>query len=161
MKRRLKKKIEKQTAVLEFAHMTRHCDECGAEMVIKDREMIVEEDFLGTFVLRGYHPVCPNGCEEFYTNKMSRDERNMIKSRAQDLLLKNYPPEKYEYIGINEMAELENVSIAELLKRDLYFPVFYIVRNHERLYLRKSYDLYKTSAVTYHAGWFDITKPET
>ena len=161
MKKRLRKKLEKQAALLEFSHMTQYCDECGAKMIVKDREMTVQEEFLGTFTLHGYHPVCPNGCEELYTSKMSNDERRMIEARIQELLLKNYPPEKYEYIGINEMTELENISVSELLERDLYLPVFYIVRNHKRLYLRKSYDLYKTSVITYHAGWFNITVPET
>lgn len=159
MKKRLRKKLEKQAALLEFSHMIQYCDDCGAKMIVKDCDMIVEEEFLGKFTLHGYHPVCPNGCEELYTTRMANDERRMIEARIQHFLLKNYPPEKYEYIGINEMAELENVSITELLERDLYLPVFYIVRNHERLYLRKSYDLYKTSAITYHAGWFDITIP--
>ena len=160
MKKRLRKKLEKQAALLEFSHMVQHCDECDAELIVKDREMIVEEDFLGSFILRGFHPVCPNGCEELYTSKLANDERRMTEARIQELLFKNYPPAKYEYIGMNEMAELENITIPELLERDLYFPVFYLTRNHKRMYLKKSYELYKKNLISYHAGWFDITVPE-
>lgn len=129
--------------------MTKHCDECGAEMIIKNSEMTIEEPFLGKFILSGYHPICPNGCEEFYTSKMFKDEKNMIKQRIQNLLLKNYPIEKYEYIRIDEMSKLENVNIDELLKRDEeFFPIFYITKNKKRFYLKKSYDLYKK--VLYH-----------
>ena len=158
MKKRIRRKLEKQRAILEFANMYGYCDECGAKRVIKDREMTVTEEFFGTFTLRGFHPVCPNGCEDVYTSKLSKDERRIMKSRMQEMLLKNYPPEKYEYFDIDTLAELEKKSIPELLERDeFYFPIFFINRNHKHFYLKKSYEIYKKEGVN---GWFDISVPE-
>ena len=120
--------------------------------------MTVSEEFFGTFTLRGFHPVCPNGCEDVYTSKLFRDERRIMKSRMQEMLLKNYPVDKYEYFGIETLAALEKKSIPELLKRDdLYFPIFFFSRNHRHFYLKKSYELYKREGVN---GWFDISVPE-
>lgn len=158
MKKRLRRKLEKLQALAEFANMDEYCDECGAKYVVKDREMTVTEEFFGTFTLRGFHPVCPNGCEDVYTSKLSGDERRIKKSRMREMLLKNYPPEKYEYFDINTLSELEKKSIPELLERDeFYFPIFFIDRDHKRLYLKKSYELYKRYGFN---GWFDISVPE-
>ena len=159
MKKRLRRKLEKQQALAEFADMLQHCDECGAKYVVKDREMTVTEEFFGTFTLRGFHPVCPNGCEDVYTSKLARDERCIKKARIQEMLLKNYPPEKCEYFDINTLAELEKKSIPELLERDeFYFPIFFLDRDRKRLYLKKSYELYKKYGFN---GWFDISVPES
>lgn len=158
MKKRIRRKLEKRQALAEFANMDEYCDECGAKYVVKDCEMTVTEEFFGTFTLRGFHPVCPNGCEDIYTSKLSKDEKRIMKSRMQEMLLKNYPPEKYEYFDIDTLAELEKKSIPELLERDeFYFPIFFIDKNHKRLYLKKSYEIYKKEGVN---GWFDIATPE-
>ena len=158
MKKRIKRKIEKKLALLDFSEMTKYCNECNSKMVIKNSKMIVKEPFLGEITLTGCHPVCPNGCEEFYTSKMLMNEKRLIKMKMQDLLLKYYPQEKFEYISIDEMSKLENLTINELIKQDEEFlPIFYIVKNKKRFYLKKSYDLFKKSCLKYHAGWFDIS----
>lgn len=160
MKKRLRRKLEKRMALEELANSTLlHCDECGAKYAVKDCEMTIEEEFFGTFTLRGFHPVCPNGCEHVYTAKLSRDERRIIIEKVRECLLKNYPPEKCEYLDATEIAELEGKSVAEVLKRDEYgyFPVFFIDVNHRRLYLKKSYDLYRKHGFS---GRFDITVPD-
>jgi len=158
MKKRIRRKLEKQMAIMEFANMYQYCDECGAKCKIKDSEMMIKEDFLGAFVLRGFHPVCPNGCEEFYTNKFFDDRKRMIGERIQKLLLKNYPLKNYEYIDIDKMAELENCTVDDLLNRPTRkFRVFYAVLKRKRYYLAKSYELYKNEGM----GWFDITVPES
>jgi len=158
MKKRIRRKLEKRQALAEFANMDEYCDECGAKFEIKDRAMTIKEDFFGEFTLKGFHPVCPNGCEELFTNKFFDDRKRMISERIHELLLKNYPLEKYEYISIDKMAELENCTVNELLNRPLWkFRVFYIVLKHKRYYLAKSYELYKKDG---HTGWFNLTCSE-
>lgn len=161
MNKRIKRKKEKQKAILEFSHMTQHCDECGSDMIIKDKPMIINDQYLGKFITHGFHPVCVKCGEEFYTSDLMKKEKKLIKQKIQELLLKNYPPEKYEYISIDTISKNENISIDDLIKQDnCCFPIFYITKNNKHFYLKKSYDLYKKSFIKYHAGWFDITIKE-
>ena len=115
MKKRIKMKIEKIRVHKEFSHMDQYCDECGTKMILKNKSTIIKEDFVGDFILKGFHPICQKCGEEFLTSKMLAELKRMMKARIQELLLKNYSPEVYHYIPIEEIALLEKCSVDDLL----------------------------------------------
>lgn len=160
MKKRIRRKLEKQQALALLERIGENCGDCGTKYVVKDREMMITQDFLKgfCFFIKGFHPICVNCAESIYTNKLMDDERRCRIEVAQKFLWKNYSPAKYDYISIDKLAELEKKSQEELLEQDyLYFPIFFITMNRKRYYLKKSYEIYKKEGVN---GWFDITVPE-
>ena len=86
--------------------------------------------------------------------------------------MKNYPPDKYEYLSENEAL---NQWIEKQTEKDPFFQIrkdflwecdlhlivnrdfaFNTIWNGERIFLKKSFDLFLETG----NGFFDITKPE-
>lgn len=77
--------------------------------------------------------------------------------------MKNYPPDKYEYLSEEEVFQTQRKKITdkddllykdEDLLRHLRYFVFNTVWDGKRIYLKKSFDIYQDN----FTGWFDITK---
>ncbi len=119
--------------------------------------------YIGAYEVRGRLPYCPlcKSCFISYTLGIREEEVQM--RRASELLLKNYPPGRYEYLSEEEVFRRERkrkydhiYDDDESLLKYLRYVIFNIILEDRRIYLKKSFDLHQHN----RTGWFDITKPE-
>ncbi len=120
--------------------------------------------YIGAYEVRGRLPYCPlcKSCFISYTLGIREEEVQM--RRASELLLKNYPPGRYEYLSEEEVVQHEKKKRYDPVfdgKEKLFLGhirlfIFNIILEDRRIYLKKSFDIYQHN----RTGWFDITKPE-
>lgn len=139
------------------------CDECNRPMKIY-QELKETSPYVGDLEVKGKYPCCPVCKTGFINYSLAINEEKMKMQRASELLLKNFPPDKYEYLSEEEVFKTERkkqydpiYDKDETLLKHLRFFVFNIIlEDNKRIYLKKSFDLYQHN----WTGWFDITKPE-
>lgn len=122
------------------------------------------DPYIGNYEVKGKYPYCPicKSCFISYTLAVRDDEVKM--QRVSELLLKNYPPDKYEYLSEEEVFKTERgkkydpiYDEDESLLKHLRYVVFNIIlEDNKRIYLKKSFEFYQHN----WTGWFDITKSE-
>lgn len=141
------------------------CNKCNRPLRV--RSWLDENDpYIGFYRARGrcaFCPVCKNGWTSY---KLGVNQELAFQKKAAELLLKNYPPDKCEYISEEEVFKHERAkpygkpyvdmipTDSKLLSRIRYF-IFNTFWEGKRIYLKKSFDLYQDN----RTGWFDITKP--
>ena len=134
------------------------CNKCNRPLRI--RSWLDENDpYIGSYRARGrcaFCPVCKNGWTSY---KFGVSKREEFEKKAAELLLKNYPPDKCEYLTEEELFrdKIKNDKVCSnpvFLKR-IRNRIFNMVWEGKRIYLMKSFELYSKK----RSGMFDITKP--
>ena len=149
----MKKRLRRKKANLHKKRANA-CDDCHSQFVIRDFHIHHDEN-LGDFIVPGKHQECPRCGLARYTGEMWDILDRMKAERTRELLLKNYPPENSEYIGEDEMCELENCGKEESKDKFYYNRwVYYLDIGGKRFYLKKSYELFRQSR---RPGFFDLT----
>lgn len=125
------------------------CDHCQ-RLHRKWIDTVTWTDYaLGKFEIPYWHWSCPS-CGEIDVRqdlqKLVREKTRKVMNR---LLLEKYPPEKNEYLTLQEIEELENACARkspqdmefEFSEDDIDFRVLHLEKDGKKLYLKKSYDL--------------------
>ena len=140
------------------------CYECKRPMKIKF-SFGENDPFIGYYEAKGKYTYCPICKQGWISYTLGINQEKEFQKKAAELLLKNYPPDKYEYLSEEEVFQTQRKKITdeddllykdEDLLRHLRYFVFNTVWERKRIYLKKSFDIYLTN----RKGWFDITKPE-
>lgn len=141
----MKKRIENKRLRQSF---TRNdgCERCGSKRVIHKMHFIDNNKYLGNIEFDCWDNVgyflCLK-CGYISATSELTFQRNEAEMAKVELLLKEkYPVESNEYLTYEEMAGMKNWNYFSWNQEALNYAVYSLEHNGERLYLKKSLDLY-------------------
>lgn len=132
------------------------CYECGNETIVKN-VYHYEDEYIGKYNVDDCeYEYCEKCGSEYVPLKTAIKIENFEKNKRKELLSKNFPIDKNEYLSANDIAKMENCNEKDILNNKAFnIWVYYIDFKDTKMYLKKSYDIHKKTG---NIGFFKIYK---